>query len=122
MSRKTILICDDEPYILESVGHVAKTEGFRVLTSENGEEALRLARSECPDLIILDLSMPIKDGNSVCRELKSCQRTKAIYVIVLTALGQESDMQESYLSGADEFLTKPFSPRYLRKRLHDLLD
>jgi two-component system alkaline phosphatase synthesis response regulator PhoP len=121
MKPRKILICDDEPYILESVGHVAQTEGFTVITSENGGDVFPLARRESPDLIILDVSMPIKDGNTVCRELKSSAATKGIYVIILTALGQECDMHESYLSGADEFINKPFSPRQLRKRLQELL-
>src|SRR4051812_21407212 len=115
MKRRKILVCDDEPYILESVGHVVRSEGFALIASDTGEEVLRLAQRESPDLIILDVSMPFKDGNTVCRELKSTARTKDIYVIVLTALGQECDMHESYLSGADEFITKPFSPRQLRK-------
>jgi DNA-binding response OmpR family regulator len=122
MKAKKILVCDDEPYILESVGHVAHTEGFEVITSDNGEEVLQIAHRELPDLIILDISMPRKDGNTVCRELKSAADTKKIYVIVLTALGRECDMHESYLSGADEYLTKPFSPRHLRSRIHAVLD
>jgi two-component system, OmpR family, alkaline phosphatase synthesis response regulator PhoP len=119
---KTVLVCDDEPYILESVGHVARAEGYHVLMADNGEEALRLARTQSPDLMILDISMPQKDGNVVCQELKSATGTCGIYIIVLTARGQERDAQESYLCGADEFMTKPFSPRSLRKRLHELLD
>ena len=119
---KKVLVCDDEPYILESVGHVVREEGYGVLTAEDGEDALRLARAELPDLMILDISMPKKDGNAVCRELKSDSATRGIYIIVLTAKGQERDMAESYKCGADEYMTKPFSPRGLRKRLHELLD
>jgi two-component system, OmpR family, alkaline phosphatase synthesis response regulator PhoP len=119
---KKVLVCDDEPYILESVGHVVREEGYGVLTTDNGEEALRLARVELPAMIILDISMPKKDGNAVCRELKSSAATRGIYVIVLTARGQECDMRESYNCGADEYMTKPFSPRSLRKRIHELLD
>jgi len=119
---KKVLVCDDEPYILESVGHVVREEGYDVLTTDNGEEALRLARLESPDVIILDISMPQKDGNAVCRELKSSAATRGVYIIVLTARGQEGDMRESYQCGADEYMTKPFSPRSLRKRIHELLD
>jgi DNA-binding response OmpR family regulator len=119
---KKVLVCDDEPYILESVGHVVRQEGYGVLTAEDGEEALRLARAELPDLMILDISMPKKDGHAVCRELKADSVTGGIYIIVLTAKGQERDMQESYQCGADEYMTKPFSPRSLRKKLHALLD
>jgi two-component system, OmpR family, alkaline phosphatase synthesis response regulator PhoP len=119
---KKVLVCDDEPYILESVSYVTRQEGYSVLTAEDGETALQLARAELPSLIILDISMPKKDGNAVCRELKFDPATRDVYIIVLTAKGQERDMQESYKCGADEYMTKPFSPRNLRKRLHELLD
>lgn len=119
---KRVLVCDDEPYVLESVSFVVREAGYSVLTAEDGEDALRLARTELPDLMMLDISMPKKDGNAVCRELKSDPATRGIYIIVLTAKGQERDMQESYKCGADEYVTKPFSPRSLRKRLHELLD
>jgi DNA-binding response OmpR family regulator len=119
---KTVLVCDDEPYILESVGYVVREEGYNVLMADNGEDALRLAQSESPDAMILDISMPTKDGTLICRELKAGPSTRGIYIIVLTAKGQERDMQESFRAGADEFITKPFSPRHLRRRLHELLD
>lgn len=119
---KTVLVCDDEPYILEAVSYVAREEGYGVLMADNGEDALRLARSASPALIVLDISMPRKDGNLVCKELKASAATQGIYLIVLTAKGQERDMQESRRCGADEFMTKPFSPRNLRKRLHEVLD
>jgi two-component system, OmpR family, alkaline phosphatase synthesis response regulator PhoP len=119
---KTVLVCDDEPYILESVGYVVREEGYAVLMADNGNDALHLARSQGPEMMILDISMPGKDGHLVCRELKADAATRGIYIIVLTARGQERDMQESYGCGADEFLTKPFSPRSLRKRLHEVLE
>jgi len=119
---KTVLVCDDEPYILESVSYVVREEGYNVLTAESGEDALRVARSAPPDLIILDISLPRQDGHAVCRELKAGASTGRIYIIVLTAKGQEHDMRESRRCGADEFVTKPFSPRKLRKRLHEVLD
>jgi two-component system alkaline phosphatase synthesis response regulator PhoP len=119
---KRVLVCDDEPYILEAVSYVVRAEGYDILTAEDGEDALRLARAELPDAMILDISMPRKDGNAVCRELKSDPATRGVYIIVLTARGQERDMQESYRCGADEYMTKPFSPSSLRKRLHELLD
>jgi two-component system, OmpR family, alkaline phosphatase synthesis response regulator PhoP len=122
MMPKRVLVCDDEPYILEAVSYVVREEGYSVLTAEDGDDALRLARAELPNLMILDISMPKKDGNAVCQELKSDSATQGIYIIVLTAKGQERDMQESYKCGADEYMTKPFSPRSLRKKLHELLD
>jgi two-component system, OmpR family, alkaline phosphatase synthesis response regulator PhoP len=119
---KKVLICDDKPYVLESVGFVAREEGYHVVTAENGEDALRMARAEMPDLIFLDIMMPAKSGFQVCRELKSDPATRGIYIILLTAMGQERDEQEGLQCGAEEYMTKPFSPRGLRKKLHQLLD
>ena len=122
MKPKKVLVCDDERYILEAVSYVVREEGYAVLTAENGEEALLLARAELPDLMVLDISLPKKDGNAVCRELKSDPATQGIHIIVLTAKGQERDMRESYKCGADDYVTKPFSPRSLRMKLHRVLD
>ena len=119
---KKVLICDDKPYVLESVGFVVREEGYEFLTADNGEDALRLARAEMPDLMFLDVMMPAKSGFQVCRELKSDPATRGIYIILLTAMGQERDEQEGLQCGAEEYMTKPFSPRSLRKKLHQLLD
>ena len=121
MSKK-VLVCDDKPYILESVSFVAREEGYDVITADNGEDALHLARTEMPDLMILDIMMPKKDGFEVCKELKGDPATRGIYIILLTAMGQECDEQKGFQCGAEEFMTKPFSPRALRKKLHQLLD
>jgi len=119
---KKVLVCDDEPFILEAVSYVVREEGYTALTAEDGEDALRVARAELPNLMILDVSMPKKDGNAVCRELRSDPATQEIYIIALTARGQEREIQESMQCGVDEYMTKPFSPRLLRKKLHQLLD
>ena len=120
--RKKVLSCDDEPYILEAVTQLVEEEGYIPLTAADGVEALEVARSEKPDLILLDIMMPRKDGYEVCLELKSDTETSGIYVILLTAMGQERDIERGRGCGADEYMTKPFSPRALRKRLHELLD
>jgi two-component system alkaline phosphatase synthesis response regulator PhoP len=119
---KTVLVCDDERYILESVAYVVRQEGYAVLTAEDQEQALRLARSERPDLLLLDVMLPDRAGFEICRQLKSDPVTSQMCIILLTCLGQDQDREEAYSSGADDFLTKPFSPRHLRKRLHELLD
>jgi two-component system, OmpR family, alkaline phosphatase synthesis response regulator PhoP len=119
---KKVLICDDEPYIRESVSYVAREEGFEVLTAEDGQEALETARRERPDLVFLDLMMPRKNGFQVCEALKEDDATREIYVIILTARGQEVDRERGVKVGADEYLTKPFSPRKLRQKMHDILD
>jgi DNA-binding response OmpR family regulator len=119
---KTVLVCDDERYILESVAYVVLQEGYRVLTAEDGEQALDRARSEHPDLVVLDVRMPGRSGVEVCCALKSDPATRSIPVILLTCLGHENDRAEAEGCGADEFWTKPFSPRELRRRLHQVLD
>ena len=119
---KKVLICDDEPYIRESVSYVAREAGFEVLTAEDGQEALETARRERPDLVFLDLMMPRKNGFQVCEALREDEATRGIYVIILTARGQEVDRERGVKVGANEYLTKPFSPRKLRQKMHDILD
>src|SRR5262245_49092872 len=118
---KKVLICDDEPHILEAVAYVARKEGYVVLTAEDGEQALRLARAERPGLVLLDLNMPIKSGYQVCEEIKSDAVIRDTYVIMLTAKGQESDRARGMAAGADDYITKPFSPRKLRQRMVEIL-
>lgn len=120
--NKKVLICDDEPFILESVKHVVKREGYETITAEDGLKGLDLARQEIPNLMILDVMMPGKTGYEVCKLIKSDSSTKDIFVIILTARGQELDEKLGLEAGADEYMTKPFSPRKLRQRLHEILD
>jgi DNA-binding response OmpR family regulator len=118
---KRVLICDDEPYIVESVSYVVRKAGFDVLTAEDGEEALAAAHREKPDLVFLDIMMPGLPGDEVCRRLKTDPSTRGTHVVILTARGQEEDERRAMEMGADEFMTKPFSPRKLRARLLQLL-
>ena len=118
---KRVLICDDEPYIVESVSYVVRKAGFDVVTAEDGEQALEAAHRERPDLVFLDIMMPGISGDEVCRRLKSDPTTRATHVVILTARGQEEDERRAMEMGADEFMTKPFSPRKLRARLLELL-
>src|SRR3954452_8530152 len=119
---KTVLICDDEAYILESVKYVVQKEGFTVITGDDGEKALALARGHKPDPMVLDVEMPKKTGYEVAGILKSEPDTKQIYIIMLTARGQAADEKKGYESQVNEYITKPFSPRKLAKRLHEILD
>jgi DNA-binding response OmpR family regulator len=119
---KTVLVCDDEQYILEAVSYVIRGEGYEVITAEDGEEGLRLARERKPELLLLDVMMPVKNGFEVCQELKLDPAMSGTYVIFLTAMGQERDLEQGQRCGANEYITKPFDPRALRKRLHELLD
>ena len=113
---KRVLICDDEPYIVESVSYVVRKAGFDVVTAEDGEQALEAAHREKPDLVFLDIMMPGISGDEVCRRLKADPKTRATHVVILTARGQEEDERRAMEMGADEFMTKPFSPRKLRAR------
>ena len=120
--NKKVLICDDEPFILESVKHVVKREGYDVITAEDGLQGVDLAKKEKPNLVILDVMMPGRTGYEVCKIIKGNPGTKDIFVIILTARGQELDEKLGLEAGADEYMTKPFSPRKLRQRLHEILD
>ena len=118
---KKVLICDDEPHIVESLRYLVKREGYEVITAEDGEEGYSKAREILPDLVFLDVMMPKKSGFEVCRQLKMDERTKDIYVIILTARGEESDEKMAREAKANEYLTKPFSPKRLSARIHEIL-
>ncbi|MCK4794744.1 MAG: response regulator [Desulfobacteraceae bacterium] len=120
--NKTVLICDDEPYILESVKHVVQKEGYRVVTAEDGNRSLELARKEKPDLIILDVMMPGITGYEVCKILKDNEETKDIFIVLLTARGQEVDRVMGLEAGVNEYISKPFSPRKLRTIINKILN
>jgi two-component system phosphate regulon response regulator PhoB len=116
-----VLIVDDELYILESVSYVVKNAGFTPITAEDGETALLLAFSERPRLIILDVMLPHMTGLQVCQQLRRNPDTRNIPVIMLSARGQETDEIQGMKSGADEYMTKPFSPRRLKQRIEELV-
>lgn len=118
---KTILVADDEPFVLRSLEFILKKEGYRVVTAVDGQEALDKARSERPDLCLLDIQMPRMDGNQVCRHLREDPERKNIYIVMITAKGQEADRQISLDSGANEYFTKPFSPRKVITRVKEIL-
>jgi len=116
-----VLICDDEPNIVESLSYIVKKLGLAFVVAGNGVQAIELARRENPDLIFLDVGMPDMDGYQACKELKSDPSTNTAYVIMLTAHGQRSDEFSAKQAGADEFMTKPFSPRRLSQRLEQIM-
>jgi len=118
---KRVLVCDDEPYVVESVSYVVRKAGFEVLTAEDGDAALATAKREHPDLMFLDIMMPGISGDEVCRRLKAEPATQDIHIVILTARGQEEDERRAMQMGADEFMTKPFSPRKMRDKLLQLL-
>ena len=116
MGKEKILVVDDEEDILELVRHHLKREGYEVRCAESGEQALQIAKSEPLDLIILDLMLPGIDGLEVTRHLKGDPRTQHIPILMLTAKGEESDVVAGLELGADDYVTKPFSPRILVAR------
>ncbi|MCE7871023.1 response regulator [bacterium CPR1] len=118
---KTILVADDEPFVLRSLEFILKKEGYRVLTAVDGLEALEKALADRPDLLLLDIQMPRMDGNSVCRQLRDHPERKDVYIVMITAKGQEADRLNSLESGANEYITKPFSPRKVITRVKEIL-
>ncbi len=121
MARKRIFIVEDEEEIRELVRYNLTKEGFVVLGTDSGEEALRKIPRERPDLVVLDLMLPGVDGLEVCRALKSDPTTRDIPVVVLTAKGEEADVVTGLELGADDYITKPFSPRVLTARIRAAL-
>ena len=107
---RRILVVDDEPSIVRPLMFVLKKNGYDVLTAPNGDEGLRMAKQEKPDLIFLDVMMPKKNGYEVCREIKSDPELQHIYIIILTARGVELDEEEKKKVNANEYMSKPFSP------------
>ncbi len=121
MSQKKILVVDDEVDLVETIRFPLEMEGFNVLVSYNGEDALNQARKEKPDLILLDLMLPKLDGYKVCRLLKFDERYKHIPILMLTAKTQEKDVLLGIETGADDYITKPFDIDKLIKKVKNFL-
>lgn len=117
MPKRSILIIDDEEDILELVRYNLTKEGYDVRTAVTGEEGLRVAKAEHPGLIILDLMLPGLDGLEVCRQLKRHPALAEVPIIMLSAKGEEADVVSGLELGADDYVTKPFSPRILLARV-----
>ena len=122
MSQKKILVVDDEVDLVETLRFPLEMEGFNVLVSYNGEDALNQTRKENPDLILLDLMLPKLDGYKVCRLLKFDERYKHIPILMLTAKTQEKDKLLGKETGADEYITKPFDIDELMKKIKGYLN
>ncbi len=118
MSGEKILVVDDETYIVELVSFNLEKEGYEVMVAYDGLSALKKAQAELPDLIILDIMLPKMDGLDVCRHLKQDNVCKIIPIIMLTAKGEEFDTILGLETGADDYITKPFSPRELIARVN----
>lgn len=108
---KTVLIVDDEIKVINLlIATLGGDERYRVLAAKDGEEAVNLAKQQKPDLILLDIVMPRMDGLQACRQIRQDPATSHASIVMLTALAQESDRYAALKAGADDYLTKPFSP------------
>ena len=116
-----ILVVEDEPPILELIKYNLEKEGYNVLSSDNGNDALEIVEYSLPDLIILDWMLPGLSGLHVCKAIRSKNQTKEIPIIMLTAKGEEADKVNGLLSGADDYIVKPFSTRELLARVKSVL-
>jgi len=121
MAEEHILVVDDEEDILELVEYNLTRAGLRVSTAASGEEAVTAARAQLPDLVVLDLMLPGLDGLDVCRILRNDPLTASVPIIMLTAKTQEADVVTGLEVGADDYVTKPFSPRVLLARIRAVL-
>lgn len=119
-NRQKILIADDEPDILEIIQYNLRKEGYEVITAKDGDEALTKAKIHKPDLIILDIMMPKKNGVEVCELLRLQPAFKETLIIFLTALSDESSQIKGLETGADDYVSKPISPKVLISRVNAL--
>lgn len=118
---KSILVVDDEPNIVLSLEFLMKQQGFDVRVARDGEEALQALAQQVPDLVLLDLMIPKRDGYDICQQIRANPAWKDVRVIMLTARGREVDREKGLALGATDYVTKPFSTRELTQKVKDLL-
>jgi DNA-binding response OmpR family regulator len=121
MTRK-ILIADDEPSIVTALEFLLRRSGYEVLIARDGDEALQLIETMRPDLVLLDIMMPVKSGYEVCRQVRERPESRDVKIIMLTAKGRDAEVAKGLTVGADIYVTKPFSTRDLMGRIHALLE
>lgn len=117
MPKAKILIVEDERALVEVLAANLEREGFEVLTAHDGQDGLRQAQLKLPDLIVLDLMLPVKPGLEVCRELRNGARTREIPIVMVTAKAEETDELVGFAVGADDYVTKPYSVKILIERI-----
>lgn len=122
MKTIDILVADDEPHIVRALSFIFSREGLTVETASNGEEALEKYLQFSPKIAFLDLVMPKMDGIELCQKIKANTCKNPPYVIMLTCKGQDIDRENCLKAGADEFMTKPFSPREVLEKVKRLLE
>lgn len=118
---KTVLIVDDERNIMISLKHLMSRAGYKVLLAGDGEEALAVVEQHRPDLILLDVMIPKRDGYDVCQTIRLNPTLKDVRIIMVTARGQEVEIEKGLALGADDYMTKPFSTKELVEKVSSLL-
>ena len=121
MAQYKVLVVDDEPFICRSLSFVLRKDDYEVFEARNGEEALEVIGAERPDLVFLDVMMPKLNGFDVVRRVRADPSLAGILIVLLTAKGQDADRQSGEEAGADDYMTKPFSPTKILERARDLL-
>ena len=121
MSR-SVLVVDDEPNIVLSLEFIMKQAGFEVRVARDGDEALGAIEASPPDLVLLDVMMPNRDGYDVCQTIRANPAWKGIYIIMLTAKGRDIEREKGMALGADDYITKPFSTREVIARVEQFLE
>ena len=117
MPKPKILVIEDERALVEVLSYNLERKGFEVLVAHDGQEGLRQAQLKLPDLVVLDLMLPLKPGLEVCRELRMGPRTREIPIVMVTAKAEESDELVGFATGADDYVTKPYSMKVLIQRI-----
>lgn len=120
-ARRKVLIADDEPSIVTSLEFLMLGCGYEVCVARDGEEALRLAQDLLPDLLLLDVMMPLCNGFEVCRRLRGNPATRGVKIVMLTAHGRSTEIDRGLALGADAYVTKPFSNKELVAKVRELL-
>ena len=118
----SVLVVEDEPNIVDSLSFLMKQAGFVVQVARDGDTALRVLESQVPDLILLDVMLPRRDGFDVCRAIRANPEWRRVKVVMLTAKGRELDRRKGLELGADDYVTKPFSTREIVDRVRSLLE
>jgi DNA-binding response OmpR family regulator len=121
VSRKRVLVADDEPNIVTALEFLLSREGYEVQVARDGEEALRLVEIAPPDLVLLDVMMPLKSGHEVCQRIRSRPEWRGVKIVMLSAKGRDAEVSRGIDLGADLYVTKPFSTRELMDRIRALL-
>ncbi len=119
---RSVLVVEDEPNIVDSLSFLMKQAGYGVQVARDGDAALRVMESRMPDLVLLDVMLPRRDGYDVCRAIRANPAWDGVKIIMLTAKGRELDRRKGLELGADDYVTKPFSTREIVERARKLLE